>query len=411
MSVSDPFPFIAAPAPTDADTAAEVADLAGRAGIRRVHFLAWRDLDDPEAGGSEVHASTVAGIWANAGLEVVMRTSFAAGRPSEVERDGYRVVRRAGRYLLFPRAALAEVTRSHGPRDAVVEIWNGMPVLSPAWTRRPKVIVLHHVHAEMWRMVLPPGLARFGNAIESRWAPPLYRHEHVVTLSDSAKSEIVGRLGFDERRVDVVPPGVHPRFSPGPEPLASRPPNILAVGRLVPVKQFDRLIRASAEAHRLVPNLRLTIVGQGYENNKLHRLVRQLDAEGWVTFTDSVRDEELVSLYRTSRLIASASAREGWGMTLTEAAACGTPAVATRVVGHTDAVADGVSGLLADDERQLASLIAKVAIDDELHQRLVAGALEHSQRFTWNNTALGVFRALAQEANARGHRGRRGRWR
>jgi glycosyltransferase involved in cell wall biosynthesis len=373
-------------------------------------MLAWRDLDDPEAGGSEVHASTVAALWAEAGIDVTIRTSFAAGHPPVVERDGYRVVRRAGRYLLFPRAALAEIARLHGPRDAMVEIWNGMPFLSPLWTRSPKVVVLHHVHAEMWRMVLPPGLARLGNAIERRWAPPLYRRERVVTLSESSRREIVDDLGFPAERVDVVPPGVDPRFTPGSRHGAP-PPRVLAVGRLVPVKRFDVLIRAADEARRRVPGLTLTIVGEGYESEKLERQVRQLRAESWVTFTHGVSDTELVELYRSARLVASASAREGWGMTLTEAAACGTPAVATRIAGHVDAVAEDVSGLLADDEAALGRALARVAGDDDLWARLAKGAVHHAGGFTWEATAHGLLTALAEEASARGFRGRSGRWR
>lgn len=388
----------------------ELAAIAGSAGLRRIHMLAWRDLDDPEAGGSEVHASTVASLWAEAGIEVTMRTSFAAGQPPVVERDGYRVIRRAGRYLLFPRAALAEVARSHGPRDAMVEIWNGMPFLSPLWTRSPKVVVLHHVHAEMWRMVLPPGLARLGNAIERRWAPPLYRRERVITLSESSRREIVDDLGFDPERVDVVPPGVDPHFSPT-ERDAPPPPRILAVGRLVPVKRFDVLIRAAAEARRRVPALTLTIVGEGYERAKLDGLVKHLDAGAWVSFTHGVTDAELVDLYRGARLVASASAREGWGMTLTEAAACGTPAVATRIAGHVDAVNEGVSGLLVDDEAELTAALVRLAGDDDLWRELAKGATEHARRFTWEATAHGILEALAQETGARGLRGRSGRWR
>src|SRR5215208_1279360 len=79
-------------------------------------MLAWRDLDDPEAGGSEVHASTVARLWAEAGLEVTMRTSFASGQPQMSWRDGYRVIRKAGRYMVFPRAAFWEMMGWHGGR-------------------------------------------------------------------------------------------------------------------------------------------------------------------------------------------------------------------------------------------------------------------------------------------------------
>ena len=100
----------------------KLGDLAAEAGLHRVTMLAWRDLDDPEAGGSEVHASTVAALWAEAGIEVTMRTSFASGQPQMSWRDGYRVIRKAGRYMIFPRAAFSEMMGWHGSRDGLVEI-------------------------------------------------------------------------------------------------------------------------------------------------------------------------------------------------------------------------------------------------------------------------------------------------
>src|SRR3954453_14076666 len=86
------------------DVIAKLGDIAATAGLRRIAMLAWRDLDDPEAGGSELHASRVAALWAEGGIEVTMRTSYAAGRPQVTWRNGYRVIRKAGRYLVFPRA-------------------------------------------------------------------------------------------------------------------------------------------------------------------------------------------------------------------------------------------------------------------------------------------------------------------
>jgi glycosyltransferase involved in cell wall biosynthesis len=85
-------------------------------------------------------------------------------------------------------------------------------------------------------------------------------------------------------------------------------------------------------------------------------------------------------------------------MTITEAAACGTPAVATRIAGHTDAVVDGVSGLLVDDEAAMTAALDRVISDPGLRDRLAAGALEHAARFTWDAAALGTFSVLASEA-------------
>src|SRR6202161_1637347 len=85
------------------DREAEVlASIAAEAGLRRIHFVAWRDLDDPEAGGSELHAHKIASRWAQAGLDVTVRTSAVPGRAALAARHGYRVERRSGRYAVFP---------------------------------------------------------------------------------------------------------------------------------------------------------------------------------------------------------------------------------------------------------------------------------------------------------------------
>ena len=162
---------LARPAPS----LAEIAALAREAGLRHVGLLAWRDIDDAEAGGSELHAHEVATRWAAAGIDVVLRTSSVAGRAVLVERGGYRVVRRSGRYAVFVKGPMDIATGRLGPVDALVEISNGMPWLSPLWSRLPRVVFLHHVHGEMWPMVLPSPLAEAGNLLESRLAPPFYR--------------------------------------------------------------------------------------------------------------------------------------------------------------------------------------------------------------------------------------------
>ena len=112
-------------------TLSKIADLAAGAGLRSVTMLAWRDLDDPEAGGSEIHASTVAKTWAEAGLEVTMRTSHAPGHPQVADRDGYRVIRKAGRYLVSAEAegnATLEVPGWPGLTIAVGELWKPSPL-------------------------------------------------------------------------------------------------------------------------------------------------------------------------------------------------------------------------------------------------------------------------------------------
>lgn len=378
----------------------KIGDLAASAGLRRVHLLSWRDLDDVEAGGSELHAAELARHWAAAGIEVTWRSSFASGHPPIIDRDGYHVIRRAGRYLVFPRAAIAEITGRHGPSDALLEIWNGMPFFSPLWYRGPRAVMLHHVHAEMWQMVLGednPALARLGDTIERRIAPLVYRRSRIITPSESARDEIVSLLGIPVAHIDVVHNGVGGAFRPGGEKTAH--PSIVAVGRLVPVKRHHLLIEAARVARTTVPDLTLTIVGEGYEREHLDAVVHDLGAEAWVRLVGRVDEAALVGLYQEAWVAASASAREGWGLSLTEAAACGTPAVATRIAGHADAVRHDRSGLLVSAAASdLGAGIARVLTDRDLRARLEAGALERAAGLTWERTALGVMRTLAGQA-------------
>jgi glycosyltransferase involved in cell wall biosynthesis len=284
----------------------------------------------------------------------------------------------------------------HGARDGLVEIWNGMPFFSAVWAHGPRVTWLHHVHGSMWQMTLPPRLAALGSTLESRVAPPLYRGVPVITLSESSKRELVEKLHFKPNRVTVVPPGIDARFTPAGE--KSPTPLVVAVGRLVPVKRFHLLIDALTDLKARQPALEAVIVGEGYMRDELEAQVREAAAEQWLRLPGHVDDQELISLYRRAWVLCSASAHEGWGMTITEAAACGTPAVATRIAGHADAVAEGQSGLLADDSRVLAATLERIVADDVLRRRLTEGALEHAARFSWGATAYGTLEVLAEDA-------------
>ena len=393
-----PSPFPSSAAPAGART--KLGDIAAAAGLRRVHVLAWRDLADVEAGGSEVHADTVCRLWSEAGIDVTVRTSYAQGAPPESRRHGYRVLRRAGRYMVFPRAIAAELAGRHGERDGLVEIWNGVPWLSPVWARGPRVTWLHHVHGPMWDLVLPPRLARAGHLLEHRIAPPLYRRTPVVTLSESSRRELIGTLGLPAGRVHVVPPGVDPRFSPGPAGGRADHPLVVAVGRLMPVKRFDALLDALAAVRARVPGLELVIVGEGSERDRLEAQIDRLDAREWVRLPGRVRDDELIDLYRRAWLVTSASVAEGWGMTLTEAAACGTPAVVTDIGGHRDAVQHGRSGLLVK-LGELGDAVAALLGDHEHRAALGAGASARAALLTWQATAAGTLTVLADDALAR----------
>ena len=173
---------------------------------------------------------------------------------------------------------------------------------------------------------------------------------------------------------------------------------MVAVGRLVPVKRFHHVVDALVEVKERYPALEAVIVGEGYERERLEAQVRERRAETWLSLPGRLDDGALVDLYRRAWVVTSASAHEGWGMTITEAAACATPAVATRIAGHSDSIAEGRSGLLVDAPVGLAAESERVVADEGLRRRLSAGAIEHAARFTWGATAVGTLEVLARQA-------------
>jgi glycosyltransferase involved in cell wall biosynthesis len=373
---------------------AEVIDAIIGSGVRRVHALAWRDLDDADAGGSERHADEVFRRWADAGLDLQLRTSAARGLAPTATRHGYDVVRRGGRVTVFPRAVAREIVSRHRP-DAMVEIWNGVPWGSPLWwRRRPGIVILHHIHGPMWDQILPGALAGIGRRLESRWAPPWYRATPTVTPSEATRAELV-QLGWSPHQVTAIDNGVEPWWQPDPQMRADEP-TVVAVGRLAPVKRFDLVIDEAIQARRSVADLRVVIVGDGPERERLERRVAAAGATSWITLTGRVDADTLRHWYRRAWLVVSGSLAEGWGLSLTEAAACGTPAVATDISGHRCSVVNGVTGLLVEPNA-LGETMVRLLRDHRERAALASAALARARTLTWDATAAGVAQVLLDE--------------
>ena len=267
-----------------------------------------------------------------------------------------------------------------------------MPFFSPIWARGPRVTWLHHVHTEMWPLVLSPGLARAGQILESHLAPPFYRRTSVVTLSESSKVLLLERLGFRSENVHVVPPGISPMFTVASD--KTDVPSVLAVGRLMPPKAFDELIEAMVRVREVLPAT-LTIIGEGYARDALESQISRLGADHWCELLGRVDEDTLIQRYQSAWVVAATSKSEGWGMTLTEAAACGTPAVATRIPGHIDAVTHGVTGLLVDSSRGLIEALVRVLSNPGLRDRMGVEAHQRALSFTWERTAYDTMAVLA----------------
>jgi glycosyltransferase involved in cell wall biosynthesis len=308
------------------------------------------------------------------------------------------VVRRGGRLTVYLHAWWAHLTGRLGGHDVVVDVQNGMPFLSALWCRRPLVVLVHHVHREQWRVVMPPLQARVGWWVESRLAPRLYRRARYVAVSEATRQELVG-LGVRPGAVTVVHNGMA-----APRPAVAVPrtpfPSICVLGRLVPHKRVELALEAAARIRQHLPELRVRVAGQGYWEPRVRETVERLGLQDAVELLGWVDEETKQRVLASSWALAMPSVKEGWGLAVLEAAANGTPTVAFRAAGGLrESVLHGTTGLLADDLGEFTRHLAWVLLNRHLRERLGEAARAHAARFTWPQS-VAAFAAVLDAATA-----------
>ena len=364
-----------------------------KSGINNVLILQWRDLEDVDAGGSEIHSHNIAEIWASKGLEINFRTSAVSNSSKSISRSGYTSVRSGGRFGVFITAPADVIRRRFGKFDALVEVWNGVPFMTPLLTTGPNMAFLHHQHGPLWDVALPAPLAGLGRFFERKIAPNFYRSTPIVTLSNSSSSELSSVLGLRKEIIHVVEPGISSAFRFSSE--KSDTPLVVLAGRLSPYKRTDRVINALKNVRSKVPNVKLEIIGEGPEEENIRNIVSSLEDGSWISIKGRVTESDLVDAYQRAWLVSSASLSEGWGMTLTEAARCGTASVASNIPGHADAVSHGVSGYLFDTDEEYEKSLITLLSSRSAALSLGESAHHWSSNFTWETTATESFRVLA----------------
>jgi glycosyltransferase involved in cell wall biosynthesis len=329
------------------------------------------------------------------GWEVTMFTAAYDGSVAEETIRGVRVVRAGGRYTVYPRAALAYLTGRLGKPDVLIDVHNGFPFFARIWTRRPVVVLLHHLHREQWPMVFGPLRARLGWWIESRLSVIVHRSCTYLTVSNASRNALIA-CGIDEERVAVVQNGVDDSLS-GSVPPESATPIIAALGRLVPHKRIEHLIDAVAVLRHELPSLRLEVAGVGYRLEDLQAYALAEGMSDRVVFHGYVDEVTKRDLLARAWVLGLPSIREGWGLVIMEAAVLGTPAVAYRAAGGTaDAIVDGVTGLLADSQPDLVESIGRIIQDEGLRRRLGEAARERALAYSWDSTVAGIEKLLLE---------------
>jgi glycosyltransferase involved in cell wall biosynthesis len=366
-----------------------------------------------DAGGQNVHVEALSRALARAGHDVTVYTRrdsadlpdqvrtadgvvvdhLHAGPPEPLPKDDLLPVLGELSTSLFARLAAA-------PPDLVhAHFWmSGLAAL--AATRELDVPVVQTFHALGVTKRRFQGRQDTSPPVRIRMERALARDvERIVATSTDEVSELL-RIGAVRNRITVVPSGVDiEQFGPdGPVAEKGHRPRLLCIGRLVPRKGFDTVIRALAA----VPDAELVIAGgpdadglaADPEAARLTRLAQQFGVADRVRLVGAVARPDVPALLRSADLVVCTPWYEPFGIVPLEAMACGVPVVATAVGGFLDTVVDGATGRLVPPRApdRLAAAIRKLLAEPFWREAYgTAGVDRARSRYSWDRIAAGTL--------------------
>ena len=356
----------------------------------RVFVLNWRDTRNPEGGGSERYIESIARRLAAGGHRVTVLCAAHPGAPGDETVAGVTYRRRGSKLTVYPRALQYLWSHRRTP-DVVVDVQNGVPFFSRLATRRPVVVLVHHVHREQWPVVYGPLAARFGWWLESWLAPRYYRGCQYVAVSEVTKRELSG-LGVRSEHIAVVHNGTdRPPGTPG----QASTPTLCVLGRLVPHKRVELALHVTAQLRDTVPGLRLLVVGDGWWSAQLQREADRLGIGDVTDFCGFVTETDKHRLVASSWVHLAPSLKEGWGLNVMEAASHGVPTVAFDDAGGlSESVVEGVTGRLVPDLDAFTQATQQLLSDDTARHRMGAAARDRALTFLWGASAASFGEVL-----------------
>ena len=349
----------------------------------------------PAAGGAEKHLHRIFSKIVEMGHEVVLfTTSFPGAKEREVV-DGILVIRKGGDLMFQLTVAmnLKKLDREFN-FDVVVEDLNKLPVFAHWFVRKPLLVQMHH----LWRKSI------FAEAIFpiafmvwffERIIPFFYRVQPFVVVSPSTKKELA-EIGVDESRISVIyngsemPPVTAPLTTSAVDSCENAAnPYFIWLSRVHRYKGIWTALEAFEIFSKKHPEVQLKIVGGGPLLKKLPAWIKAHGLDGMVELTGFVPASRKYELLSSSLALLQTSYKEGWGLTVMEAAQLYKTTLASDVPGLRDSVRDGETGILfpSGDAAACASAMEKVYGDAELRKSLGQNAKRYAESFSWEKSA------------------------
>jgi glycosyltransferase involved in cell wall biosynthesis len=353
----------------------------------RILIFNWKDLTHPAAGGAEVLTDEVARGLVELGHAVTLFAAAVEGRPERERVAGVETVRRGSRLGVYRAARKFWNDEGRGAFDIVIDEINTRPFLTPRWTGdTPVVALIHQLAREIWFDETPFPVSVLGRYVLEPWWLRTYRNVPALTVSQSSAKSLERHHGW--RDVSVIPEGYIPH--PVPSVAKQAEPTVAFLGRLVAMKRPEDAIAAFGMLRRTFGSARLWLIGDGPRLARLRN-----NAPPGVEFLGRLSRDDMLDRLARAHVLVATSVREGWGLNVSEAAACGTPAIGYSVPGLVDSIPASGGALVEPNPELLGKALAD----------FFSGRLDLQPKIStapWPEVTATVERLLLEVASVRG---------
>lgn len=361
----------------------------------RILIFNWRDTKHPLSGGAEIMLKQHALYWKKSGATVVwFSSSFPNAKNKEII-DGITIIRRGSHYTVhlfgFFYLLLGKLERP----DVIVDCFHFIPFFTPLIFSNKKIIALiHEIAGKVWFRNAQFPISVIGYFLEP-FTFKLYRKVPFITVSNSTKNELV-KFGMQEKNIHVIFNGID-EDNTQKNVKKEINPTFVFLGRISNDKGIKDAIRAFSQVLREVPNATLWIIGKEEKSGELKKII---DSE-FAGATDSIKYWGYVSEKVKYRLLQKAwilihpSQKEGWGLTVIEAARCGTPTVGYDVEGLRDSIVNNKTGfLVGETPDELSRSILDLILNKKKLFEMSVSCRDWATKFSWEKSTKESWRLI-----------------
>jgi glycosyltransferase involved in cell wall biosynthesis len=362
-------------------------------------ILSWRDIKNPFSGGAESVLHQLSRQLIKKGHKITLFTSsFPSAKNSEVF-QGIRIIRRGNAWTVHLKAYFWYKKQAANSFDLIIDNFHAIPFFTPLYVKEPTIGIIHEIARELWFAETFFPINFIGFLLERFFFLP-YRKNHFIVASPSTKDDLIN-LGHPENKITIFLQSISIKPSKKIPKKASYP-LLICLSRLSPTKRFEHAIQAMKSINHQIPDTQLIIIGAGKPQyvRKLKSMIQTLGLKKCIKLVGYVSEKDKEKLLKKSWLILGTSIREGWGLAITEAAACGTPSVAYKIPGFKDSIIHRKTGILVNTQKpqKLAKSAISLIKNKKFRRQLSINCLNSKQIRSHEQTAnqlLPLFKRIA----------------